>query len=175
MSKEDETIDFYNESAPLDFYNKPSPFAFLMHYGIKGMKWGVRRTPEQLGHRPKKAFAKSNKNGTILEEFTISFSLGAKAKNYQVYDPESGRYYPFAEGTRIRNPKVFAGKGGVKSLRQEVMSGLAEQFGGKPTEWQHCKGFGTLDCDGEYCDAEVHWFQEPTVGKHKFRVKKWLY
>lgn len=23
---------------------------YLMHYGIKGMKWGVRRTPEQLGH-----------------------------------------------------------------------------------------------------------------------------
>lgn len=23
----------------------------LCHYGIKGMKWGVRRTPEQLGHR----------------------------------------------------------------------------------------------------------------------------
>lgn len=23
----------------------------LMHYGVKGMKWGVRRTPEQLGHK----------------------------------------------------------------------------------------------------------------------------
>lgn len=23
----------------------------LEHYGIKGMKWGVRRTPEQLGHK----------------------------------------------------------------------------------------------------------------------------
>lgn len=23
---------------------------FLMHYGIKGQRWGIRRTPEQLGH-----------------------------------------------------------------------------------------------------------------------------
>lgn len=23
----------------------------LVHYGVKGQKWGIRRTPEQLGHR----------------------------------------------------------------------------------------------------------------------------
>ena len=23
----------------------------IMHHGIKGMKWGIRRTPEQLGHK----------------------------------------------------------------------------------------------------------------------------
>lgn len=29
-------------------YCKPSPRIVLMHYGVKGMKWGVRRTPEEL-------------------------------------------------------------------------------------------------------------------------------
>lgn len=35
----------------------------LMHFGIKGMKWGVIRTPEQLGHHepPKKARTKTAK------------------------------------------------------------------------------------------------------------------
>ena len=26
----------------------------LVHHGVKGQKWGVRRTPEQLGHAPSK-------------------------------------------------------------------------------------------------------------------------
>lgn len=27
--------------------------SIIAHYGILGLKWGVRRTPEQLGHKPK--------------------------------------------------------------------------------------------------------------------------
>lgn len=34
----------------------------LMHYGVLGMKWGVRRTPEQLGHKPKVSSTSSGAN-----------------------------------------------------------------------------------------------------------------
>jgi len=36
----------------------------LYHYGIKGQKWGVRRTPEQLGH-PNKRIENSFNRGKI--------------------------------------------------------------------------------------------------------------
>ena len=70
---------------------------------------------------------------------------------------------------------MFAGKGGTKPLDAAVAEGLAEQQGGKATEWQHCKGIGTIDYYDEDVDAEVHWFQEPTAGKCKFKIKNWRY
>lgn len=42
-------------------YRKPSPVTFLMHYGVKGMKWGVRRTPEELGHNKESVMARVNR------------------------------------------------------------------------------------------------------------------
>lgn len=46
------------------------PAYVLRHHGIKGQKWGVRRTPEQLGHKPsiKEALANSLKSDRMVKE-----------------------------------------------------------------------------------------------------------
>lgn len=108
------------------------------------------------------------------EDIIIGRSVGAKAKNYDILDPNTGEYFHFAEGTRIQNIEVFAGFGVKKPLNEEVALGLSKQIGGDPEKWQHCKGFGIIDYDGEERPAEVHWFQEESVGRDKFKVKRWL-
>ena len=131
--------------------------------------------------RPKSAFSENsgvkgveNRGGNgIIKDIVIHNGVGAKSKNYDVLDPVTGEVFHFVEGTRIQNSQVFAGKGGVKPLRPEVAEGLEEQIGGKASRWQHCKGYGILDFYGEDRSAEVHWFQEESVGKHKFKIKRW--
>ena len=40
----------------------------IEHHGIKGMHWGIRRTPEQLGHKVSKAREKFEKYGKKASE-----------------------------------------------------------------------------------------------------------
>lgn len=39
----------------------------LCHHGVKGMKWGIRRTPEQLGHAVKQRVEKAKEDDTIVD------------------------------------------------------------------------------------------------------------
>ena len=107
------------------------------------------------------------------ETFEIGRSLGAAAMNYDIRDPQTGRFYKFAEGTKITDVVTFAGKGTNKSLRREVVRGLTREFGGKPSDWKHSKGIGTIDRDYKYQDAEVHWFENRGT-KVGFKIKEWL-
>lgn len=45
----------------------------LYHHGILGMRWGVRRTPEQLGHR--------TNNSQVVRKRTTSDSAGTKGSS----------------------------------------------------------------------------------------------
>lgn len=44
-----------------------------------------------------------------LPDEEVPRSLGAKAKNYRIYDPETGENYTIKEGTRVQNREVLRG------------------------------------------------------------------
>lgn len=44
----------------------------------------------------------------------------------------------------------------------------------KPGEWQHTTGTGNIIYQGALRRAEIHWFQEPTIGIKLPRVKRWI-
>lgn len=124
---------------------------------------------EMTGFGPKQANAAGRSN-TVAEY--IGRSVGAKAKNYKVYNPVTGEDMPLTEGTRITQPKnhVMAGKGRDRQIDQ--LQFLLDKYGGDPLEWTKEKGFGFVDDEyGESHYVELHWYQEPTAGKVRMKIK----
>lgn len=126
---------------------------YLCHHGVKGQKWGVKNGPPYPLDKKKRK---------------------KKSNNYIIEDPETGDVFSMVKGSKIQNKEIFAGKGSNTPLKSEVSEGLSKQIGGKPSEWSHCKGRCNVNYYGEERSAEVHWFEESSVGKHKFKIKKWL-
>ena len=130
-------------------------------------------TGKMMGSRPSEKVDKSGDSGIIkLDDIEIGKSLSAKAKNYNIMDLQTGDTFHFSEGTKIQDVQVFAGKGSKTIFRKADK--YAERYGGKPEDWQHCKGKGVVDYYGEERKAEVHWVQCESVGKHEFFIKEWL-
>ena len=107
-----------------------------------------------------------------LDDIQIFRSVGAKAKNYDVLDLQTGEKFHFVEGTKIQDVEVFAGKG-VKTPYRNAWK-FANKYGGKEKDWQHVKGKGILDFYGESRRAEVHWSRCAGIGNHEFFIKRWL-
>ena len=69
----------------------------LIHYGIKGMKWGVRRTPEQLGHKPANPRAK---------RISVTINGGGKKTSDSAKTESKPAEKPKVEGkTEVRRSK----------------------------------------------------------------------
>lgn len=125
-----------------------------------GFDWKKGKTAEKVADR----------NHIVAER--IGRSVGAKAKNYKVYNPITGEEMPLTEGTRITQPKdhVMAGKGRIRQI--DEIDILLDNYGGNPLEWTKEKGFGYVDDEfGDSHYVELHWYQEPTAGKVKMKIK----
>lgn len=63
-------------------YNPTVSSDYIYHYGIKGMKWGIRRTAEQLGHKIKSKFSRkklsSDESGSQASSKKIQGSITVK-------------------------------------------------------------------------------------------------
>lgn len=86
----------------------------LQHHGIKGMKWGVRRTQEQLGYKAKSAGAKSEATmgdlTTFLAFVAVSYivsNVGNKKATEQAEDPEL-QLKKLKDANKIKPPETYS-------------------------------------------------------------------
>ena len=92
---------------PNDVYVAESFDEYLEHHGIKGMHWGIRRTPEQLGHRVSKA-----------RERFLEYSEKAKAAGEKGDVKKLTRYTKKAERTEKQTVKLH--KSLEKALKKQA-------------------------------------------------------
>lgn len=110
-----------------------------------------------------------NTDGIPLPDELLPRSLGAMWQNYAILMPD-GTHARFVEGTRLQNKEAFAGKGCKRKI--DCVNSLVRRFGGKAEEWQKLKAIAYIRLpNGEIEKAEVHWYEEPSVGKKRFKYK----
>lgn len=104
-----------------------------------------------------------------LPDEILPRSLSARWANYDIAMPD-GTVAHFVEGTKLHHIEVFAGKGTRTPIRD--VERLVSTYGGKAEDWQKVKGIGTIEVNGKSFEAEIHWYQEPTVGKKELKSKE---
>lgn len=103
---------------------------------------------------------------------TIGRSIGAKAKNYDIFNPATGDILRLAEGTRITQPKNHVMAGAERERKIDCIDWLIDKYGGDRVKWTKEKGFGLVEDEyGELRRVELHWYQEPDVGKVEMKIK----
>lgn len=120
----------------------------LYHHGIPGMKWGVRRTPEQLGHKQQKreerknSFVRSSgsRKSTTLQNARKADINKLSNKELKDYNERLNLERNFADLTKgnVSAAKNWIGKTVISGIvvgsiatvtKQVVQHWLKDQFG----------------------------------------------
>lgn len=99
---------------------------YLYHHGVKGMKWGIHRTPEQLGHRVEVGHAKGPSKdpnpkklskGTIKPIVKNSNSAVTDDEKYEIHKTISKKAREIENGQKSKK---------LKALRAEMDAAYKE-------------------------------------------------
>ena len=137
-----------------------------------GMEEELPMPEEEYYEAFERGFNYDEEDNDVIVAEEIGRSVGAKARNYDIYNSATGKYMHLTEGTRIIQPKnhVIAGKG--RNNQIDIIDLLLDRYQGDPLEWTKEKGFGYIDDEfGDSRFVEIHWYQEPSVGKVEFKIK----
>ena len=111
-------------------------------------------------------------NAIRLPDEQLPRSLSAKWANEDIKMP-NGDIAHFVEGSKITHKEVFAGKGTKTGIRD--LERLMKKYpNSKPELWQKVKAYAEIDWNGEHISAEIHWYEEPSVGRIEVKYKKEL-
>ena len=107
-----------------------------------------------------------------LPDEIIPRSLSAKWRNYEIVLP-NGKTARFAEGSKLQNKEVFAGKGCKRKI--DEVDRLVQEYGDSAESWMKVKANAILvDEDGEERRAEIHWYEAKESEKQEIKFKRWL-
>ena len=105
-----------------------------------------------------------------LPDEQLPRSVGAKWRNLKISLP-NGEYACFVEGSKLQDKEIFAGAGCRRKI--DEIDSLVAQYGGDPTKWVKVKAVGEIQLpNGEIQKAQIHWYEEPSIGKVKVKRKK---
>ena len=136
--------------------------------------WRTRSEMEEIRRLEQKYTSQSLFPSTIpLPDEQLPRSVGAKWANYEITMPD-GDVAHFVEGTKLQDKEAFAGKGCKTKIRSRFL--LTENYpGSNPDMWRKVKAKAQIILNnGEVLAAEIHWYEEPTIGKVEFKYKKQL-
>lgn len=113
----------------------------LEHFGIKGMKWGVRRTPEQLGHRDIKRLSKKG-NKLAWKAEKLKRKATSRLQKQIEKDRQKGKT------TTVIKPDLWIKSIKVEKKAQDIIDKLYPQM--KNIPWSD------LEKQGKYNDL-MYW------------------
>lgn len=162
----------YPDNVPKDVYRRHDNCRCTVDYkpgnGKKQNIWNQKQWTDET-ESDKIELRKLISNKKFEKPITIPKSLGAKAKDILVSLP-NGDVAQLTPGSRITKIETIAGLGKVRRIDEVDI--LVEKYPSSIAErWKKKKGIGYVDFYGESYKAELHWYEEPSVGNVRFKIK----